>query len=327
MASLNVFITVDTECWPRQPDWRETGLRDDARREIFGDTPQGEFGIGYQMRLLNSYGLKAVFFVESLFACGAAAERLREIVSAIQAEGHEVQLHIHSEWLTWIEQSPLPTRTGQNMKDFTEEEQAVLVGVALANLREAGAKGVCAFRAGNYGADFNTLRALSRNGIRCDTSYNAAYLGSDCGLRTSECLLQPTELLGVCEFPITWFRDYPGHLRHAQLCACSFAEMRGALLQAWRQGWYSFVLVSHSFELLKRRKRPGVAPLPDQTVVKRFELLCEFLAANRDKFTTRGFTELNERDIPLEVPARPLRSTISRTAGRLAEQLMRRTMR
>ncbi|MGH7139748.1 MAG: hypothetical protein ACREHD_28745, partial [Pirellulales bacterium] len=81
---LNVFITVDTESWPRQPDWRETRLARDIEREVIGRTTEGDFGIAYQMRVLNRYGLKGVFFVESLFACAVGVERLREIVSLVQ---------------------------------------------------------------------------------------------------------------------------------------------------------------------------------------------------------------------------------------------------
>lgn len=323
---MDVLITIDTEVEPCQPDWRETGLRTDIQREVYGETSQGAFGIGYQAQMLNAYGLKAVFFVEALFACEVGIEPLREIVSVIQEAGHEVQLHLHAEWLSWIERSPLPGRTGYNLREFTLEEQALLIKTGLANLCAAGARDLCAFRAGNYGADFNTLAALARNGIAYDTSYNAAYLDSDCCLASESIMLQPAELHGVWEFPIAWFRDYPGHLRHAQLCACSFDELRAAMLSAWKQGWMAFVLVSHSFELLRRRKRRAVSPGPDRIVIKRFERLCEFLAENRDKFQTRGFAELNRDDFAVAGAQRALSSRIHRTVGRMAEQLFRRTM-
>lgn len=323
---MNVFITVDTECWPRHPNWRETALREDARRELYGETSQGEFGVGYQMQVLNSYGLKAVFFVEALFACAAGLTRLRELVDLIQSNGHEVQLHIHPEWLAWIESSPLPGRTGQNMKEFSAEEQAVLIGAALENLRSAGARDVCAFRAGNYGADLNTLKALARHGIAHDTSYNACYLNSDCGMQTAEILRQPTQLEGVYEFPISCFSDWPGHWRHAQLCACSSGEMQSALTAAWRAGWKSFVIVSHSFELISRRKQPGVPPVPDWIVIRRFQRLCRFLAGHRDRFRTSGFAELTAAGFAAPNAVAPLRSGVHRTAYRVGEQLTRRLL-
>src|SRR5438034_4611872 len=95
---LNVFLTVDTEVWPRTPDWIATGLSPEIDRFIYGVTADGQFGLKYQIDMLNEYGLKAVFLVEALFACIVGLEPLRKIVSLIQAGGHDVQLHIHTEW-------------------------------------------------------------------------------------------------------------------------------------------------------------------------------------------------------------------------------------
>ena len=209
------------------------------------------------------------------------------------------------------------------MHEFTEDEQVALLSLGLANLRVAGAENVCAFRAGNYGANFDTLRALARVGIRYDTSLNPCYLDATCRMRTPEPLLQPADLYGVREYPVSYFRDGPGHSRHAQLCSCSARELRGALLQAWEAGWESFVIVSHSFERIGRRKQTATAPRPDRIVIGRFERLCEFLGNNRDKFHTATFSELGPAPAP-EAPPRALRSRVDRTAGRMAEQMVRR---
>jgi hypothetical protein len=321
---MNVFITVDTEISPRSANWLETGLAADIRRDIYGRTPGGDFGVPYQIKVLNRHGIKATFFVEALFPCAVGPDPLREIVSLIKDGGHDVQLHLHTEWLGWMPRSILPGKTGQNIQDFSEDDQAFLLGKGIANLQACGADRLCAFRAGNYGANFATLRALQRNGILYDTSYNACYLDSDCGLATPTPLLQPTWFDGVCEFPIAFFRDRPGHYRHAQLCACSGAEMRHALVAAWERGWHSFVIVSHSFELLKHRKDPGRPALPDPIVVRRFEDLCRFLADHRDKFQTPFFSDLDPAAIPSPPPGQPLRSPLHRTIGRQIEQLARR---
>jgi hypothetical protein len=249
---------------------------------------------------------------------------LRELVNLIQGAGHEVQLHVHTEWLAWMQPSLLPGRTGQNCQDFSADEQTLLLGRAADNLRACGVEHLCAFRAGNYGANFDTLEALRRIGLPYDTSYNICYLHSDCGLRTDEPLLQPQPLHGIHEFPITFFQDRPGHVRHAELCACSSQEMKKTLLSAWARGWFSYVLVSHSFELLKGRKQKVPAVRPDRIVIRRFEKLCQFLSAHRDKFRTVGFADIAPAETPLITDTRPLRSRLHRTAWRLAEQVARR---
>ena len=329
---VNVFITVDTEWWPRSANWRDGAYQADVQRDFYGETPAGDFGVPYQIKTLNKYGLKGVFLIESFFPEVVGIEPLRELVKIIQDGGQDAQLHLHTEWLAWMTeaQSPLPGRTGKNLKDFSADEQTILLKRGLSNLAAAGANNVNAFRAGNYGGNFDTLIALQRNGIACDTTHNTCYLDSDCGMRTSDWLLQPRTIHGVREFPVTFFSDYPGHLRHAQLCACSFGEMKAALLNAWRRGWQSFVIVSHSFELIRNRKKPGAIPKPDPTVIRRFEQLCRFLERNPDKFQTRCFGDIDLGAIP-ESPSstnqeleRPLASRIDRTAWRIGEQLIRR---
>lgn len=319
---LNVFLTVDTEVWPQTPDWRKSGLSQDIRRDIHGATPEGEFGLPFQIELLNTYGLKAVFFVEALFACSVGLDPLRKIVGMIQNGGHDIQLHLHTEWLDKITEPILPGRTGLNLRDFSEDEQVLLIARGIQNLQACGVSNICAFRAGNYGANFDTLQALSRNGILYDTSYNACYLNLSCGIQTPELLLQPKQIHGVYEFPVSFFRDYPGHYRHAQLCACSSQELENILLGAWKQGWYSFVLVSHSFELIKYRKQVvGGSASADRIVIKRFERLCRFLANHRDKFCTAVFSEMTPDTIPVMAPLLPLHSGMHYTALRFLEQL------
>jgi hypothetical protein len=141
-------------------------------------------------------------------------------------------------------------------------------------------------------------------------------------MQTSDLFLQPRLVDGVWEFPVSFFRDFPGHYRHAQLVACSSREMENALLDAWRHDWYSFVIVSHSFEMLTRR-----APVrPDRIVVKRFEHLCKFLAKNRDKFQTCVFADIDATTIPEEFPSEPLVSGGIHTVWRVVEQLARRVI-
>jgi hypothetical protein len=179
------------------------------------------------MDVLDAHGLKAIFFVEALFACAVGLNRLREIVSMTRDRRHDIQLHIHTEWLSWMSEPILQGKFGQDTRDFGEDEKAILIGRALKNLRDAGASEVCAFRAGNYGINFETLRTLARLGIVYVSSYNYPFLGAACGLDTPKPFLQPRRIEGVYEFTITFYRDWPGHVRHLQLFVCSFHDRRG----------------------------------------------------------------------------------------------------
>ena len=123
-------------------------------------------------------------------------------------------------------------------------DQATLIRLerGLETLRRCGAQKIRAFRAGDYAADFNTMQALDDLGLEFDTSYNYCYLKSSCGLHTPRPVLQPVRMNGVWQIPISFFQDWPGHYRHAQLGACSGAEMIRAIENAWREDWWSFVM-------------------------------------------------------------------------------------
>ncbi|MBJ6723680.1 polysaccharide deacetylase family protein [Geomesophilobacter sediminis] len=320
--TLNVLFTIDTELWPHSPSWREDRLCDDYARDIQGTTASGDFGIGYQLDTFREHGLKAVFFVESLFASVTGIEHLQQTCRQIIEAGQEVQLHLHPEW---VEHGSAPEIAGKGkfLWQFPREEQEVLLRVALENLGRCGVTSPNAFRAGNYGADNDTIRALHDLGIVFDSSYNYPFLGTQCGIETEKWLLQPEDLFGVREVPISFFSDYPGHYRHMQLCACSAAEMEGLLMEAWRRGCHCIVIVSHSFELIRRNRRPAV---PNPLVIDRFQKLCRFLTAHGDKFRTVHFSELPER-LPTDLGAgiaEPLKSTLGSTAVRLLQQSLNR---
>ncbi len=321
---LNVFLTIDTEIWPRSEDLSPHVFRAEFDRDIHGWTPRGSFGLEFQMSLLNEFGLKGVFFVESLFAGVVGLGYLSEIVDTIQSRGHEVQLHLHTEWLDRMSGPPVKGRTSPFLKDFSPEDQSRLIGTALHNLEASGVRRLTAFRSGNYGADGNTMAALAQHGLLYDTSFDAAFADRSGGLCFDPPLLQPKKINGIWEIPITVFQDRPDRIRHLQLAACSFDEIRHVLLQAWKQGWGSVVIVSHSFELQKRSHTPGVPAQPDRIMIRRFWQLCEFLAAHREWFSTRTFNDLDPSAIQSLDHTTIIRSGCWRTVKRMSEQALRR---
>ncbi len=317
---LNVFLTIDTEVWQ---DY--ASLANNIESAVYGVTPGGEFGLRFLLERFKFHRLKAIFFVEPLFSWIAGKEKLSEIVSAIQGFNQEAQLHIHTEWLSKMADPLLGDTYGISIKDFSKPNQILLIKKALERLEECGAENVCAFRAGNYGANFDTLRALFENGIKYDTSHNTCYLDSTCDMKTDGLLQQPAKIHGVWEFPVNFFSDRPGHYRHVQLTACSFGEIRHVLFEAWKKRWFSLVIVLHSFELLHRRKPgSGKPPGKDYILIRRFENLCRLLADNRDKFQTMGFKDIDPHKIPVAGSREVIKSGLAFTALRHIEQLARR---
>lgn len=310
-----LLITVDTEL-SALLHRNGVPLEENVRRSIWAEAGRAAYGIGWQMACLSRHGLKGVFFVDPLPALVHGADFLTPIVRTIVAAGHEVQLHIHTEWLEWAVDSPVAGRQGRNIGDFCLGDQITLLGLAKRLLEEAGAPPIKAFRAGNFGANDDTLRALAQVGLRWDSSVNPAYLGRECRITADPQAIGATRQLGMIELPVSGIADRPGRFRPAQVCAMSAQEMRVGLRHAVREGHDAFVVVTHSFEMLSRdRSRPNHA------VLGRFEHLC------RDAARLPGIRSMGFADLPAALPDRPAgprtRAPASyvRTSLRMAQQL------
>jgi hypothetical protein len=316
---LKVFLTVDVEIWCGGWDALDRSFPEAFRRYVYGPTRSGEYALPYLLALLEAHGLDGVFFVEPLFAGRFGAAPLAEVVGLIRDKRQEIQLHLHTEWADEAKRPLLPhvREKRQHLRHFSRAEQMVLLQAGKALLEQAGAPAPTAFRAGSFGFNLDTLSALREVGIRFDSSYNATLLGADSGLMPGSVVCEPLCHDGVHEYPMTVYFDRPGHLRHAQIGACSFRELEGLLWQALEQGRQAFVILSHNFESLNRSK-----DAPDAVVAGRHRALCRFLDRNRDSFRTCGFRDLSPAAAATQ-PA-PLRSASWKTGLRFLEQAYRR---
>lgn len=312
-----VLLTIDTEPSPAAHQ-RGVSPAGNIATAILGRVSDGEWGVAYQVGRLNAHGLKAVFFVEALCASVLGVDMLKRVIEPILSGGHEVQLHIHPEWVGWFPSDPVGGRRGQSIADFSYDDQIRLLVAGIETLTSAGAPRPIAFRAGNYGANNDTLRALTSLGVRYDTSYNLPYLSGPCRIVTDKPLLDPVLLDGVIEVPIAFFEDHSGHHRPAQICANSISELRLVIEQSVAQQRRTAVIVSHSFELLNRARTRA-----NRLHVRRFEYLCELLGAMKTNAPTTGFVALDPKVLTKpSATVQPLRSHAGRTAYRIAEQAL-----
>lgn len=307
-----VLITVDTELSALLHQ-RGYSARANYDSSILGRCAAGDFGVGWQMDVLDRYGLKGVFFVDPLPALVLGEGVIADIVGLIARRGHDVQLHAHSEWLEWAKDPPVDGR-GRDMADLSLADQTVLLDYGADVIKRAGAPRPIAFRAGNFGASDDTLRAAAAIGMAWDSSVNAAYLGAGCRIGIAPSRNLPIEREGLIELPVSGLFDAPGHFRPAQVCAVSAWEMRAALHHAAANVHPVFTIVTHSFEMLSRdRSRPN------RSVIGRFGAMARTIAAHSDLHTatlpTLGLP-VGQADKPRLAPNRV------RTLGRIAAQAM-----
>jgi hypothetical protein len=318
-----VYITIDTEyssglyTGPGPAD-----RADNYARSIACITPEGPAGIPHKLSLLAQYGQKAVFFVDPMPALIWGVAAIEDIVGPIVAAGQDVQLHCHTEWLELAgSANPLASkRTGRNIADFPFEEQCEILDFARRTLIAAGAPPPVAFRAGNYGADDATLRALAQIGLAYDASHCPALTDGDCRIGLGPDVLDPVLHEGIVEVPAGTIGTISGGQRHAQITALTLAEMLAAIRHARDCRRESFTLVSHSFELINRRR------LAVNRIVRR-----RFTGLVRALSTMRGVETANFADTPPPLAAeagqqQPLPASAMRTGMRLAEQLVSNTL-
>lgn len=317
--ATQAFITIDTEyssglyTGPGATDRTEN-----YARSIACLTPDGPAGISHKLELLKEHGQKAVFFVDPMPALVWGVAAIEDIVAPIIEAGQDVQLHCHTEWLGIAGSANLlvSKRMGRDIADFSFDDQCVILDYARSVLMAAGAPAPVAFRAGNYGANDDTLRALAAIGIHYDTSHCPALPGGANRISLSQECRDPIGYMGVIEVPVGTISTIGGGQRHAQITALTLVEMLCAIRHARDSGRQSFTLVSHSFELINRRKLAV-----NRIVQRRFAGLVEGLAQMRG-VTTGNYAGSPPSPRLTTGPNELLPASAIRTGHRLAEQFV-----
>jgi peptidoglycan/xylan/chitin deacetylase (PgdA/CDA1 family) len=306
--ATRVLITIDTELV-----WRHHAAGLDWDDNFNRSYEAAGAGVPYQLEMLRQHGLKACFFVDPMPAVAFGLEPVRRMVEPILAAGQEVQLHLHPFWAKLTEAE----RTGltAELATYGFDEQLDLIRRARELLIQAGAPAPIAFRAGSYAANADTLQALDALGFRYDSSHNGCHHPWPSALPLPPALVAPAAAPGgLIEVPVSQIAEGQGKLRHLQICAVTFREMRAALTAAQRLAHPLATIVSHSFELASRDG------LRVNTVVRRrFDRLCEFLAQKRETLPTCWFGDLDA--LPITCAAGPPTGRSTLRMGRVASQL------
>jgi len=316
---MRLVLSFDVEIWCNGWHHLDDSFPGAFERYVYGHSRTQGGALPKTLEILERHGLRAVFFVEPLFAARFGVRYLREIVELIRSRGQQVELHLHSEWADEISPRPLPhiTAKRQHLQHLSYADQCTLIGMGLDLLSEAGAPAATAFRAGSFGANADTLRAVEAAGLSFDSSVNASTPISVPDLRDTIELFQPSFVGNVLCVPLTVFRDGFGRIRPAQVGSCSFEELRQVVDHAVEESWPAIIILSHNFEML----RPD-SPKIDPIVLRRFERLCRYIASRPELATPDG--NLLHGIAPPATALPMARTGAGATARRMGEQLLRR---
>ena len=159
---MDVFLTVDVEVWC--DGWYDIDAKfpNAFQRYIYGPTSRGNYGLPHQLHQLQEHGLTGVFFVESLFSTRFGLDPLSEIISLIREGYHEVQLHLHTEWVDESKEPLLENIAGtkQFLRYFSLQDQTILIQAGAKLIALSGGDHVNAFSAGGFVFSEEKIRAL-----------------------------------------------------------------------------------------------------------------------------------------------------------------------
>lgn len=292
---MHVLLTFDVEIWCDGWKALDTNFPGSFTRYVYGHSKDEGFALPKTLEILNRHHLKGIFFVEPLFAARFGIRYLQTIIDLIRDSGHDVQLHLHPEWVDEISPPPLPDIAAKRprLSQYSLVEQTELLRLGIELMDRAGAPRPVAFRAGSFAANADTFAALRANRIQIDFSIDSTVPISVPDLRAGRDLLQAQVIDGVLSHPMAVFHDGFGRNRHAQICACSSDEMIQAIEGAAEAGWPEFVVLSHNFEMLK-----AGTSAPNRTIVDRFERVCAHLGRHRDRLVTTDVAGLPIHSVP-----------------------------
>ena len=159
---VDICLTVDVEdfFFPR-PGFDAVFARQGSR----------EYGIGLIMSLLEAQGAAGTFFVDVFNRETLTEKILAQACCAIVARGHEVGLHTHPEFPTGVRGYGM----SQVMASHPLQRQRELIATGKGYLRTWTGSDPVTHRAGGYGANSDTLRALASEGFRSDSSHYYGY--------------------------------------------------------------------------------------------------------------------------------------------------------
>jgi hypothetical protein len=316
MGKVNVFITIDTEHSIggayRDPELKPVG----NEKRIFGKINGKEYGIPMMMDIAERYGIPLSFFVETLNQSYFGQSQTREVCQYIMKRGHDVQLHLHPTFLNFEEKIPASGKYSDNMCAYDLDFQTELIRRGKSALTDYCGRPPIAFRAGNFAANINTLRALRANGLLIDSSYTA-----HCNAICKDLHNDAFGIEGIWELPITNFVENTflrgKRFKPLDLNSVSFAEMRSVLYQSGiGHGPANITILLHSFSFIKAKDLQYRECTVNNQAIQRFERICRYLGNHLETFSpavhsnTKDFTSANSGEQPAFFSMPPHRSLL-----------------
>lgn len=290
-----VAITVDTEPSVAGAFSDPSRFKPLIHEPVWGEVAGTSEALGFILRTLNQHNLRATFFIETVHLSYFPEEIMKGYVRRLHDGEQDLQLHLHPVWSRF--EGGTFARVSDHCRDLDEGRLADLIASGAGHIEAwCGRRPVC-LRTGNFSVSTSIYRAMRQAKMRISSNICLAVappreqeLHFTGGVHRIE---------GIVELPVTCFRDRGpigrGRYRPLQISACRFEEMRDLLNTLHTRGASVAVVVTHPFEFLKWSGPDFSRLRANRLVQRRFAQLCQFLAANADRFEVVGLGEIEGR--------------------------------
>jgi hypothetical protein len=254
-----LILTCDSEALPN------AAADHHMQRLMWGHFPDAPYdaGIGKLMDIAEEFGAKIVFF-HDVMECLLYGEETKRAAGCILERGHELQLHIHVEFLPerfWENLGFKPPRWAMNLYDDITAQFVLEYGIEM--FRQMAGSKPLAYRAGAFRYNASVIRALGKCGVPLSFQYEPSSAlkpsfphGFDAGIlpvfRWSN---------GVVEVPVGVYENPHPRRGLPRYKTFELQELLGGIQQArvmmehfWHRGpeYNVYVLLLHSWSLLHR---------------------------------------------------------------------------
>jgi hypothetical protein len=192
MINSKIIITIDTEVGETSKNF-DNGFE----KLVIGKIENEYYGVFKIMDISEKYGFKCEFFIDVYEYKKFGEENFKKVCKDIDNRNHGVQLHTHPSYAY--------DKNRINMYEYSLEEQIKIIKEGKELIKKWIGKYPISHRAGNYGANDDTLLALRENGILIDSSFFYKHPNSKINAPTINI---PILYKDILQFPVTVIKKF-----------------------------------------------------------------------------------------------------------------------
>ena len=193
MIESKIIITIDTEVGEKAKNYNGG-----FEKLIMGEIDGEFYGVPKIMEISEKYGFRCEFFVDVYEYKKFGEEKFKKLCQEIDKRDHGVQLHTHPSYAY--------DKNRINMYEYSLDEQIKIIKDGKELIKNWIGKYPIVHRAGNYGANDDTLIALKENGIFIDSSFFYKHPNSKINVPT---INTPVLYKDILQFPVTVIKKFP----------------------------------------------------------------------------------------------------------------------